>query len=53
MLQKILTVRDSEFNDVVKPYTEDGWKVTKTVKVSDSQSQYVLSKPDTSKKIKG
>ena len=53
MMQKILTVKDSEFNDIVKPYTEDGWKVTKTVKVSDSQSQYVLSKPDTSKKIKG
>lgn len=53
MLQKVLTVRDSEFNDIVKPYTEDGWKVTKTIKVSDSQSQYVLSKPDVSKKIKG
>lgn len=52
-MQKYVTIKNNEFESVIRKYTDDGWKVEKAVKVSDSQSQYLLVKPDVSKKIKG
>ena len=52
MLEKFVTINNSEF-DVIRKLTENGWKVTKTIRVSDSKSQYVLTKPDVNLKIKG
>lgn len=52
-MQKLITIKNTEFDSVIRQYTDEGWKVEKTVKISDSQSQYLLTKPDVSKKIKG
>lgn len=52
-MQKYVTIKHSEFEKEMRKYTDEGWKVEKTIKVSDSQSQYLLTKPDVSKKIKG
>ena len=51
-MQKTLTIKDSDF-EKVKKLTDEGWIVENTVRVSDSKTQYTLSKPDVSKKIKG
>ena len=52
-MEKVVTIKHSEFEQEMRKYTDEGWKVEKTIKVSDSQSQYLLTKPDVSKKIKG
>lgn len=52
-MQKYVTIKHSEFETEMRKYTDEGWKVEKAIKVSDSQSQYLLTKPDVSKKIKG
>lgn len=49
---KVLKINDSEFSKI-KELTDGGWRVEKVTKISDSQSEYMLTKPDTTKKIKG
>lgn len=51
-MQKTLTIKDSDFRKI-KELTDDGWVVEKTVRVSDSKTQYMLTKPDVEHKIKG
>lgn len=51
-MQKVLTIKDSDFKKV-KELTDKGWVVKNTVRVSDSKTQYTLTKPDVDKKIKG
>lgn len=51
-MEKVITIKDSDFKKV-KELTENGWVVTDTQRVSDSKTQYKLSKPDMDKKIKG
>ena len=51
-MQKVLTIKDSDFKKI-KELTDDGWVVEKTVRVSDSKTQYTLEKPNIDNKIKG
>ena len=51
-MEKVITIKDSDFKKV-KELTDKGWIVEKTTKISDSKTQYVLTKPDMDKKIKG
>lgn len=50
-MEKKIKVKDGEF-DIIKKYTDEGWKVETTTRVQDS-IEYVLTKADVSKKIKG
>lgn len=52
VMKKVLTIKDSDFKKI-KEYTDNGWVVSETTRVSDSKTQYTLTKPDTDKKIKG
>lgn len=51
-MRKTLTIKDSDFRKV-KELTDKGWTVENTVRVSDSKTQYTLTKPDVEHKIKG
>lgn len=51
-MEKIITIKDSDFKKV-KKLTDEGWVVESTTRVSDSKTQYTLTKPDMDKKIKG
>lgn len=51
-MEKVITIKNSDFKKV-KELTENGWIVENTIKVSDSKTRYVLTKPDMDKKIKG
>ncbi len=51
-MEKRVKIDDSEFAKI-KNLTDDGWKVVNVERVNDSQTEYTLDKPDTSKKIKG
>jgi len=51
-MEKKVKIDDSEFAKI-KSLTDNGWKVVNVERVSDSQTEYTLDKPDTSKKING
>lgn len=51
-MQKTLTIKNSDFKKI-KELTDDGWAVASAVRVSDSKTQYMLTKPDVEHKIKG
>jgi hypothetical protein len=51
-MQKVLTIKNSDFKKI-KELTKDGWVVENTVRVSDSKTQYTLTKPNVDNKIMG
>lgn len=51
-MKKTLTIKDSDFKKI-KELTDAGWVVENTTRVSDSKTQYMLTKPDVDNKIKG
>jgi len=51
-MEKKIKIKDSEFSKI-RNMTEVGWKVKSVQRVSDSETEYTLDKPDTGNKIKG
>lgn len=51
-MEKIITIKNSDFKKI-KELTKDGWVVLSADRVSDSKTQYRLTKPNMDNKIMG